>query len=84
MELREGAGFEGPLIEGDVLIVDESRMVSNEDLAIAKLEGEHLLARVWRIGGRVRLVPLRDRESLFAREDMLLGVVISQARRYVA
>lgn len=84
MELREGAGFEGPLIEGDVLIVDESRMVSNEDLAIAKLEGEHLLARVWRIGGRVRLVPLRGRESLFAREDMLLGVVISQARRYVA
>ena len=84
MELREGAGFDGPLIEGDVLIVDESRMVSNEDLAIAKLEGEHLLARVWRIGGRVRLVPLRGRESLFAREDMLLGVVISQARRYVA
>ena len=84
MELREGAGFDGPLIEGDVLIVDESRMVSNEDLAIAKLEGEHLLARGWRIGGRVRLVPLRGRESLFAREDMLLGVVISQARRYVA
>ena len=25
VELREGAGFEGPLIEGDVLIVDETR-----------------------------------------------------------
>lgn len=84
VELREGAGLDGPLIEGDVLIADEGRMANNDDLAIAKVEGEHLLARVWRIGGRVRLIPLSGRESLFAREEMLLGVVVSQARRYVA
>lgn len=84
VELMENAGCDGPLIEGDVLIADENRMIGNDDLAVAKVEGEHLLARVWRIGGRVRLIPLSGRESLFAREDMLLGVVVSQARRYVA
>ncbi|WP_144076917.1 hypothetical protein [Salinicola socius] len=83
VELKAGAGFDGPLIEGDVLIADEDRMIGNEDLTIAKVEGEHLLARAWRIGGRVRLIPLHGRESLFAREEMLLGVVVSQARRYV-
>ncbi|WP_110710513.1 hypothetical protein [Salinicola sp. CR57] len=83
VELKEGAGFDGPLIEGDVLIVDEDRMIGNEDLMIAKVEGEHLLVRAWRIGGRVRLIPLHGRESLFAREEMLLGVVVSQARRYL-
>ncbi|MAM57350.1 MAG: hypothetical protein CMN25_08455 [Salinicola sp.] len=84
VELKEGAGLDGPLIEGDVLIADESRMIGNEDLTIAKVEGEHLLARAWRIGGRLRLIPLQGRESVFAREEMLLGVVVSQARSYVA
>lgn len=84
VELGEEAGFEGSLIEGDVLIADESRMVSNDDLAIAKLEGRHLVARVWRIGGRLRLIPLHGREAMFVQDDVLLGVVVSQARRYVA
>ncbi|WP_110709235.1 hypothetical protein [Salinicola sp. CR57] len=58
-------------------------MIDNEDLTVAKVEGEHLLARAWRIGGRVRLAPLYGRKSLFAREEILLGVVVSQARQYV-
>ncbi len=45
VELKKGAGFNGPLIEGDVLIADEDRLATNDDLAIAKVEGEHLLAR---------------------------------------
>ncbi|WP_110687003.1 hypothetical protein [Salinicola aestuarinus] len=83
VEIGEQAGLDGPLIEGDVLIADEDRMAGNDDLVIAKLPGEHLVARTWRIGGRVRLIPLHGRESVFARDDMLLGVVVSQARRYV-
>ncbi|WP_110678812.1 hypothetical protein [Salinicola sp. RZ23] len=84
VELGPAAGFEGPLIEGDVLIVDEDRLPTHEDLIVAKLEGEHLLGRVWRIGGRVRLIPLQGHESLFVTGEVLRGVVVSQARRYVS
>lgn len=50
---------------------------------LERFAGEHLLARVWCIGGRLRLVPFRGREALFAREAMVMDVMISQARRYV-
>ena len=67
-----------------VAIAAGERNVGQSDAACReRFAGEHLLACVWRIGGRVRLVPLHGRESLFAREDMM-GVVINQARRYVA
>lgn len=43
--------------------------------------GEELrLKRVQHVAGGA---PLHGRESLFAREEMLLGVVVSQARRYL-
>ncbi|WP_251978579.1 hypothetical protein [Salinicola avicenniae] len=84
VELGEQAGCDGSLIEGDVLIADESRAARNNDLTVADINDDCQLGRIWRIGGRVRFIPMYGRESLFIREDMLLGVVVNLARQYVA
>ncbi len=47
------------------------------------IEGEQRLFKGHRIGGRIRLMPTAGpRESIWARQSDLRGVVVSQARRY--
>ncbi|MEO1852727.1 hypothetical protein [Chromohalobacter sp.] len=83
VEIGDEGGIEGPLIEGDVLVVDEQRPVGHADLVVVDLEGEQRLFKSHRIGGRLRLMPtVGPKESLWARRSDLRGVVVSQARRY--
>ncbi|MCK0743939.1 hypothetical protein [Chromohalobacter nigrandesensis] len=56
---------------------------SPSDLVVMDWQGETLLFSSHRIGGRLRLMPTTGpRESLWARQSDLRGVVVSQARRY--
>lgn len=83
VEVSEEAGVNGPLMEGDLLVVDEQRPVGHADLVVVDLEGEQRLFKSHRIGGRLRLMPtVGPKESLWARRSDLRGVVVSQARRY--
>ncbi|GAA0587522.1 hypothetical protein ACFQH5_16745 [Halomonas salifodinae] len=83
VEVSAEAGVDGPVIEGDVLVVDEARAPGHADLVVAEVEGEQRLFRTHRIGGRMRLMPTAGpRESIWARQLDLRGVVVSQARRY--
>lgn len=84
VEVSEEAGVGGPLMEGDLLVVDEQKPTQHADLVIVDVDGEQRLFNSHRIGGRVRLMPTAGpRESLWARQSDLRGVVVSQARRYV-
>ncbi|MCI0508625.1 hypothetical protein C8E00_103477 [Chromohalobacter marismortui] len=83
VEVSEEAGVNGPLMEGDLLIVDEQKPAGHADLVVVDLEGEQRLFKSHRIGGRLRLMPtVGPKESLWARRSDLRGVVVSQARRY--
>ncbi|KAA0011178.1 hypothetical protein F0A17_13720 [Billgrantia pellis] len=83
VEVSAEAGVSGPIMEGDLLIVDEGRSVSHADLVVAELDGEQRLFRTHRIGGAYRLLPTAGpRHSVIARASDLRGVVVSQARRY--
>ncbi|MDI5893065.1 LexA family protein [Halomonas rhizosphaerae] len=83
VEVSEEAGVVGPLMEGDLLVVDEQKPAQHADLVVVEVEGEQRLFNSHRIGGRVRLIPTAGpRESLWARQSDLRGVVVSQARRY--
>lgn len=84
VEVSEDAGVGGPLMEGDLLVVDEQKPVQHDDLVVMELDGEQRLFRCHRIGGRMRLISTAGpRESIWARQSDLRGVVVSQARRYV-
>ncbi|SHE99926.1 hypothetical protein SAMN02745148_01559 [Modicisalibacter ilicicola DSM 19980] len=83
VEVSEEAGVDGPLIEGDVLVVDEGRVPQHNDLAVAVVEGEQRLFNTVRIGNSLLLVPPLDKSGAVpARWSDLRGVVIRQARRY--
>jgi SOS-response transcriptional repressor LexA len=81
VEVSAEAGVDGPVIEGDVLVVDEARAPGHADLVVAEVEGEQRLFRAHRIGGTFRLLPMAGpRISLAARPRDLRGVVVRQAR----
>ncbi|RCV89709.1 S24 family peptidase [Billgrantia montanilacus] len=83
VEVSDEAGVNGPIMEGDLLVVDEARKVGHADLVVAELEGEQRLFRTHRIGGAYRLLPTAGpRQSVIARVSDLRGVVVSQTRRY--
>ncbi len=66
MEVSEDAGVGGPLVEGDLLVVDEQKPVQHDDLVVIELDGEQRLFRSHRIGGRMRLIPTAGpRESIW-------------------
>ncbi|SFT96568.1 hypothetical protein [Halomonas saccharevitans] len=80
VELSEEAGVEGPLIEGDVLVVDEARPVQHGDLVVVET-GEGLgLFKSHRIGGRFRLLPASGGEGRGADPEVCRGVVVRKAR----
>lgn len=84
VEVSEDAGVEGPLVEGDLLVVDEAKIVQHADLVIVERDQEFSLYSSMRIGGRMRLIPPFGPDgSFFAKPDEVRGVVVSQARRYV-
>ncbi|SPJ33446.1 LexA family protein [Kushneria phyllosphaerae] len=80
----EDAGVNGPLIEGDILIVDESRVPGHGDLVLAEVESGQRLFHYWRPGYRTLLRPLKEGRSWEAKADRLRGVVVSLLRQYAA
>lgn len=82
VEVSPEAGVDGPLIEGDVLVVDEARPAQHDDLVIVEVDGEQRLFNSLRVGGQLRLIPTAGpRESIWARQAELRGVVVRQARQ---
>ncbi|NWO08556.1 MAG: hypothetical protein HLX50_23460 [Alteromonadaceae bacterium] len=57
IEVSEEAVVNGPLMEGDLLVVDEQKPAGHVDLVVVDLEGEQRLFKSHRIGGRMRLMP---------------------------
>lgn len=84
VEVRAGAGVQGQIIEGDVLVVDEVRPVQHADLVVVET-GEGLgLFFSHRMGGRYRLMPASGGQGQPADPRVCRGVVVRQARMYVA
>lgn len=84
VEVSAEAGIDGPIIEGDLLVVDEARPVEHADLVIAELDGEQRLFRSHRIGGAYRLIPAGGGQGHFARAQECRGVVVKTLRMEVA
>ncbi|WP_416139056.1 hypothetical protein ACM26W_01200 [Halomonas sp. HK25] len=85
VEVSDEAGVEGPLIEGDVLVVDEARPIQHGNLVVMAVEGQCRLFNSHRIGGGFLLLPtVGPRESIVAREEDCAGVVVRQVRMQAA
>ena len=83
VEVSDEAGVAGPLMEGDLLVVDEQKTAQHADLVIVDVEGGQRLFSSHRIGGQLWMIPPVDRSGSFpARQSELRGVVVSQARQY--
>lgn len=80
VEVSDEAGVDGPIIEGDVLVVDEARPVEHADLVVVDLDGEQRLFRSHRIGGSYRLMPAGGGQGHFASAQSCRGVVVKALR----
>jgi DNA polymerase V len=80
VEVSDEAGVEGPVIEGDVLVVDEERPVQHADLVVVEVESQFRLYKSHRVGGRCRLVPASGVRGHFAQPQACRGVVVDQLR----
>ncbi|WP_447529827.1 hypothetical protein [Vreelandella sp. TE19] len=80
VEVGVEAGVEGTVIEGDVLVVDESRSLGHDDLVVVEMDEALHLYRSFRVGARYRLLPLGGGQGLMATARMVRGVVVHQAR----
>lgn len=80
VEVSAEAGVEGPIIEGDVLVVDEALPVQHADLVVVETGEGLVLFRSHRIGGGFRLLPAGGGQGRRARPDQCRGVVVHQAR----
>lgn len=80
VEVGPEAGVHGAVIEGDVLVVDESHSLGHDDLAVVEIDDALHLYRTFRVGPRFRLLPLNGGTGLMATERMVRGVVVHHAR----
>lgn len=79
-EVTPEAGVDGELIEGDLLLVDESRSPSHDDLIVIEADGALRLRRAHRIGGAFYLVPPTGGGGTMANHRMMRGVVVAFER----
>lgn len=79
VEVCPGAGVEGKIIEGDVLMVDEDLPVQHGDLTVIETDDGLELFRSHRIGGAFRLLPMNGGEGMFARQVACRGVVVKKS-----
>lgn len=83
VEVSAEAGIAGPIIEGDLLIVDEQRSPHHDDLIIANVGKRAQLHRIVRMADRLWAIPLVGARSSFQlTQDAFRGVVVCQHRRY--
>lgn len=80
VEASSDAGVDGQVIEGDVLVVDESHSLGHDDLVVVEMDDALLLYRTFRIGPRFRLLPPNGGTGLMATARMVRGVVVHHAR----
>ncbi|WP_322528539.1 hypothetical protein R5R73_01255 [Salinicola sp. LHM] len=81
VEVAPGAGVDGELIEGDVLVADENRIAKYGDLILACDEYDEMRAyHSHRIGGYLRLVPVGGGQVVPASMLDCVGVVVRRAR----
>ncbi|WP_237673674.1 LexA family protein [Vreelandella profundi] len=80
VEASSEAGVHGAVIEGDVLVVDETRGLGHDDLVVVEMDDSLLLYKTFRIGPRFRLLPANGGTGLMATARMVRGVVVHQAR----
>ena len=80
VEAGEEAGIGGSVIEGDVLVVDESRSLGHDDLVVVEMDDALHLYKTFRVGTRYRLLPPGGGQGLMATARMVRGVVVHQAR----
>ena len=81
VEVSEEAGVDGDIVEGDVLVVDESRPLQHGDLVVVQGEGSLRLCLSHRIGGRFLLMRTAGpRESFYAHQSDYRGVVVKLGR----
>lgn len=84
VSVGEEAGVDGPLMEGDVLIVDEARVPGHGDLVLAEIETEQRLFHYWRPGYRTLLRPVSGGSSRYAKAGCIRGVIVSLLRQYAS
>lgn len=80
VEVTTEAGVHGPVIEGDVLLVDEARSLGHDDFVVVEMDDALHLYRTFRVGSRYRLLPPNGGTGLMATSRMVRGVVVHQAR----
>ncbi|WP_404472966.1 hypothetical protein LG301_02025 [Vreelandella venusta] len=80
VEVGAEAGVHGAVIEGDVLVVDESRSLGHDDLVVVEMDDALHLYKTFRVGSRYRLLPPNGGSGLMATARMVRGVVVHQAR----
>jgi hypothetical protein len=76
VEVSAEARVEGPLIEDDVLVVDESRPVQHADLVVVQIESQLRLFKSHRIGGTFWLLPANGGVGHFTKPSAFHGVVM--------
>lgn len=81
MRTGDDAGVGGPLVEGDVLVVDEARHPGHGDLAVIMVDGAREVFETFRVGPHLRYKPVGGGLSRRIKPDLVLGVVVSLARR---
>lgn len=83
VEVSDTAGVEGPIIEGDLLVVDEQRYPHHDDFIIVNIGRHSKLHRMVSMGDRVLAIPmLGPRNAIAITPDIFRGVVICQHRRF--
>jgi SOS-response transcriptional repressor LexA len=81
VEVSAEAGVAGPIIEGDVLVVDEARPVEHAALVVVELDNQYRLYRSHRIGGGFRLMPASGGQGHIASAHDCRGVVVQHLRQ---
>lgn len=82
LQASASAGVLGPVIEGDVLVVDEARMPCHGDLVAVMHQQEIELFEAIALGPRYRYRRVGGRETMRVPVEQLKGVVVSLVRRY--
>ena len=83
VEVSDTAGVKGPIIEGDVLVVDEHRYPHHDDFIIVNSGCHSRLHRTVRMGDRMLAIPMLGPRNTFPiTQEIFRGVVICQHRRF--
>jgi len=80
VEVGPDAGVHGAVIEGDVLVVDESHSLGHDDWVVVEMDDALHLYKTFRVGSRYRLLPPNGGNGLMATARMVRGVVVHHAR----